>query len=69
MTSVALRVKKHRANLRALGFRPIQIWVPDTKIKGFTEECKRQSMLIRNDSQEKNILDGISSVYDDKDWI
>lgn len=69
MTSVALRVKKHRDHLRALGFRPIQIWVPDTRIKGFMEECKRQSMLVKNDPQEKEILNWISSVSDNEGWV
>ena len=45
MASTAERVQKHRANLRASGLRPLQIWVPDTKRKGFTEKCKRQSLL------------------------
>jgi hypothetical protein len=47
-TSTAERVAKHRAALRKAGLRPIQIWVPDTRSKGFAEECRRQSLLIRN---------------------
>ena len=38
--SVARRVKKHRDTLRAAGFRPVQIWVPDTRAPGFAEECR-----------------------------
>lgn len=68
MNSVSLRVKKYRDHLRTLGLRPIQIWVPDTRVKGFLEECKRQSMLVKNDPQEKEILNWISSVSDDKGW-
>ncbi len=45
-TSVADRVHKHRAALRAAGLRPVQIWVPDTRSPGFAEECRRQSRLI-----------------------
>lgn len=40
--AVAKRVRKHRDALRAQGFRPIQIWVPDTRAEGFAEECARQ---------------------------
>lgn len=40
------RVRKHRAALRAAGLRPIQIWVPDTRRAGFTEECRRQARLV-----------------------
>ena len=69
MTSITkLRVQKHREALRTAGFRPIQIWVPDTRKKGFAKECKRQSMLIQNDFNEKVTLDWLSSVTDDDGW-
>lgn len=69
MIPVTLRVKKHRDQLRAFGFRPIQIWVPDTRLKGFREECERQSMIVKNDLQEKAILNWISSASDDNGWV
>lgn len=40
------RVRKRREALRAMGLRPIQIWVPDTRRPGFAEECRRQSRLV-----------------------
>jgi hypothetical protein len=67
--STALRVQKHRNALRALGLRPIQIWVPDIRRKGFTEECHRQSKLLLHDSQERDILEWIESVSDDNGWV
>ena len=45
---VNTRVKKHRAALRAAGLRPIQIWVPDTRHPGFTEEA-RPALIIPSD--------------------
>jgi hypothetical protein len=66
---IAMRVQKHRDNLRASGLRPIQIWVPDTRRKGFAKECYRQSNLINGDPQEKEILKWISLVSDDKGWV
>ncbi|HUN01201.1 MAG TPA: antitoxin MazE family protein [Halothiobacillus sp.] len=41
------RVKKYRTGLRASGLRPVQIWVPDTRSPGFSQECGRQSQLVR----------------------
>ena len=41
----AQRVKKRRAALRAMGLRPVQIWVPDTRAAGFAEECARQAAI------------------------
>jgi hypothetical protein len=26
--------------------RPVQIWVPDTRVPGFAQECRRQSCLV-----------------------
>ena len=42
------RVRKHRAALRAAGLRPVQIWVPDTRRRGFAAECRRQSLSLRD---------------------
>lgn len=44
-TPVAQRVEKRRMALRMAGLRPVQIWVPDTRLPGFADECKRQSIL------------------------
>ena len=43
---VGERVRMRREVLRAAGLRPVQIWVPDTRRPGFTEECRRQSRLV-----------------------
>lgn len=68
-SNTAKRVEKHRRRLREAGLRPIQIWIPDTRKKGFAEECKRQSKLIRRDPQEKEILNIISSLTDYNEWV
>ena len=68
MTSVAERVQKHRKNLRKEGMRPVQIWVPDTRRPGFIKECERQSALVRNDPQEKEVLQFIEGIADLRDW-
>jgi hypothetical protein len=66
--SSAIRVQKHRNSLRKSGLRPIQIWVPDTRSKGFQQECHRQSKLLKNDAQESEILNWIDSVSDHEGW-
>lgn len=45
-TNVNTRVQKHRDALRMAGLRPVQIWVPDTRLPGFAEECRRQCHLV-----------------------
>ena len=48
--------------------RPVQIWVPDTREEGFAEECRRQSLLVANDPQEKEVLSWIDDVSDTEGW-
>jgi hypothetical protein len=40
------RVQKRRDALRAAGLRPVQIWIPDTRRPGFSQECRRQSLVV-----------------------
>ncbi|MDP2071937.1 antitoxin MazE family protein [Methylotenera sp.] len=66
--NVALRVQKHRASLRAAGLRPVQIWVPDTRRAGFADECRRQSLALRGDQQEADVLDWLEVAADTEGW-
>jgi hypothetical protein len=54
----AQRVQRRRDKLRAAGLRPVQIWVPDTRVNGFAEECARQARLVRD-----------SESVDEKAWL
>ena len=45
-TPVSERVRRRREALRSAGLRPIQLWVPDTRLPGFLEECRRQSRIV-----------------------
>lgn len=67
-STVAKRVQRHRDHLRAAGLRPIQLWVPDTRKRGFKSECKRQSLLLVGDKHEKEVLGWLEVVADTEDW-
>jgi len=66
--SGASRVQKHRESLREKGLKLVQIWVPNTHSKGFSEECKRQSLLAKNSDQEQEINDFIAKAADLRGW-
>ena len=51
MKPVNLRVQKHRETLRQAGFRPVQLWVPDTRRADFAQECMRQSLRVMHADQ------------------
>jgi hypothetical protein len=67
-TATAQRVQKHRDALRAAGFRPVQLWVPDTRSAEFIAECRRQSQLLQDDPHEADTLDWLAHVADDNGW-
>jgi hypothetical protein len=68
MVGIAERVKKYRAGLREAGLRPVQIWVPDTRRKGFAEECRRQSQMLRDDPLESETLAWLNQAADHEGW-
>lgn len=67
-STTAARVRKHRLALRAAGLRPVQIWVPDTRKRGFAAECRRQSLSLRADVHEADTLEWLGRVADQDDW-
>lgn len=63
------KVAAHRDRLRALGLRPIQIWVPDVRAPGFAEEARRQALLIANavgEAEDQAFIESISMAWDDE---
>lgn len=66
--STRQRVERHRAALRESGLRPMQIWVPDTRVEGFAEECQKQSSRLKSDTAETDTLDWIEQASDDEGW-
>lgn len=59
------KVRRHRARLRAKGFRLIQIWVPDTRSPEFAAEAHRQSRLVANSphaKEDQDFIDAISEI-------
>lgn len=55
--AVRERVGEYRRRMRARGYRPVQVWVPDVRSEQFLREAHRQAALIaqadhRTDDQE-----------------
>jgi Protein of unknown function (DUF3018) len=66
--SIADRVSKHRAGLRASGLRPVQLWVPDTRAPEFAIECQRQSALVaESDRPDQDLMAFLDSAMADMD--
>ncbi len=67
-TSFSAQVKKHRAVLRESSLRPVQIGVPDTRRVGLAEECRRQSLLLRDDVHEQEMTNWLDHLADRDGW-
>jgi hypothetical protein len=58
------KVQAHRKRLRALGLRPIQIWVPDTRSPRFVAQASRQSRRVaasRHAADDQAFIDALST--------
>ena len=65
-SSTAIRVQKHRVSLRNAGLRPIQLWVPDTRVPGFKKECARQSSLAAmTDRADQDLMSFLDDALND----
>ena len=56
--------------MREAGFRPIQVWVPDTRSKTFTEEAGRQSAVVADADHHEDIhewIDDVAASWDDEE--
>ncbi len=55
--SVSERVRKRRDALRDAGLRPVQIWVPDSRLPGFADSCRRQARLVAaSDAEDRELM-------------
>jgi len=68
MKATTRRVAKHRAALRRAGLRPVQIWVPDTRRRGFRAQCRRQSLALADDVHETETLAWLEAAADREGW-
>lgn len=65
--STRVKVQEHRDRLRALGLRPIQIWVPDVRAASFRKEAHRQSLVVSRSARAREDQAFIDSVSDWQD--
>ena len=62
-------VQRYRERMRRAGFRLVQLWVPDTRSRGFAQECQRQSLAAsRKTRAERETMEWIDATRDDDGW-
>lgn len=58
------KVRAHRTRLRKAGLRPVQIWVPDVRLKSFPQAAHRQSLAVAKSlhaKRDQSFVDAISA--------
>jgi hypothetical protein len=61
-------MQTYRERLRAQGLKPVQVWVPDIDDPEFAAEARRQSLMVRDDPHEQELLSELESVSDQSEW-
>lgn len=65
----AERVRRHRDKMKAMGLKPVSIWVPDNyKSPEWKAEVRRQCELLKNDPHEQTILAELEDWFDPEGW-
>ncbi|QTX05176.1 antitoxin MazE family protein [Agromyces archimandritae] len=67
--AVRERVSEYRARMRARGFRPVQVWVPDVRTSTFADEAHRQSAAVAaasRQSDDQTFIEAVSAPWDDE---
>ena len=68
-TAARKSVERYRERMRRSGLRLVQLWIPDTRARGFAEECRRQSRAAaKNKRAEGEVLQWIAANHDDEGW-
>ncbi|MBK8460443.1 MAG: antitoxin MazE-like protein [Micropruina sp.] len=63
------RVSEYRRRMRARGYRPVQIWVPDVRTEEFAAEARRQARLVAQADRlgdDQEFVDAVSVPWDDE---
>jgi hypothetical protein len=62
-------VQRYRERMRDSGLRLVQVWLPDTRARGFADECRRQSLsakrVIRS---EREAMAWVEALGDTEGW-
>lgn len=56
------RVSEYRRRMRARGYRPVQIWVPDVRTEQFAAEARRQASLVAQADRETDDQEFVEAV-------
>ncbi len=60
---------EYRDRMRARGYRPVQVWVPDVRSLEFAREARRQAALVAQMDQQGDdqaFIEAVSGAWDEE---
>lgn len=64
----AERVRKHRAKMKAMGLKPVTLWLPDTRSPEYQEKIRRACEAINADKESMRVMEEMLELADFSDW-
>jgi hypothetical protein len=64
----AERVRRHRDKMKAMGLKPVTLWVPDVDSPEFKAQVARAIEVINADEESRRVLEGMLELGDFSDW-
>lgn len=60
---------EYRHRMRARGYRPVQVWVPDVRSEQFAREARRQATLVAqmdHRGEDQDFIEAVSVAWDEE---
>jgi hypothetical protein len=64
----AERVRRHRDKMKAMGLKPVTLWVPDVDSPEFKARVAKAVEVINADDESRRVLEGMLELGDFSDW-
>jgi hypothetical protein len=64
----AERVRRHREKMKAMGLKPVTLWLPDVDSPEYKARIAQACEAINADEESRRVLEGMLELSDFSDW-
>jgi hypothetical protein len=64
----AQRVRKHREKMKAMGLKPVTLWLPDVNTPEYKAQVERAIEVINADAESRRVAEEVLELGDFSDW-
>ncbi len=62
MSTSTRRARQYRERMRLRGYRPVQVWVPDTRSAAFAAEAHREALALAEADRHSDDMEFVESI-------